>query len=99
MTVITLPVVATASQTLNAVVNRQFVRLDLYQRSTGLYLNLWQGNALTVAGALCQNLRPILHADYLGLGGDFVFVDTEGASDPTYDGLGTRYRLTFVSAS
>lgn len=49
-----------------------------------------------MAGAICQNLNPVAHAEYLGLGGDFVFVDTQGSDDPTYDGLNSRYVLVFV---
>ncbi|MBS1103524.1 hypothetical protein JK202_10940 [Gluconobacter sp. Dm-62] len=96
-TIAQIPLAATASQTLNVVLNQQLVRLDVYQRSTGLYMNVWLNDVQVVAGAICQNLNPVVHADYLGLGGDFVFADTQGSDDPTYDGLGGRYVLTFVA--
>ncbi|MBF0858159.1 hypothetical protein HKD24_02895 [Gluconobacter sp. LMG 31484] len=96
MTAVQIPLAATASQTLNVILNQQLVRLDVYQRSTGLYMNVWINDAQVVAGAICQNLNPVVHADYLGLGGDFMFVDTQGSDDPAYDGLGARYVLTFV---
>ena len=96
MNVVQIPLAATASQTLNVVLNQQLVRLDVYQRSTGLSLNVWLNDVQVVAGAICQNLNPVVHADYLDLGGDFVFVDTQGSDDPAYDGLGDRYVLTFV---
>lgn len=94
--IVQIPLAATASQTLNVVLNQRLVRLDVYQRSTGLYMNVWLDDLLIVAGVICQNLNPVVHADYLGLGGDFVFVDTQGSEDPTHDGLGGRYVLTFV---
>ena len=97
MNVVQIPLAATASQTLNVVLNQQLVRLDVYQRSTGLYMNVWLNDVQVVAGAICQNLNPVVHADYLGIGGDFVFVDTQGSDDPTYDGLGGRYVLTFIA--
>ncbi|AHK72194.1 MAG: hypothetical protein ABF932_13610 [Gluconobacter potus] len=99
MTAVQIPLNATASQTLNVILNQQLVRLDVYQRSTGLYMDVWLNDTQIVAGAICQNLNPVVHADYLGLGGDFVFVDTQGSADPTYDGLGDRYVLTFVTTS
>ncbi|GEM17858.1 phage baseplate plug family protein [Gluconobacter oxydans] len=99
MTAVQIPLNATASQTLNVILNQQLVRLDVYQRSTGLYMDVWLIDTQIVAGAICQNLNPVVHADYLGLGGDFVFVDTQGSADPTYDGLGARYVLTFVTTS
>lgn len=98
-TITQIPLAATASQTLNIVLNQQLVRIDVYQRSTGLFMNVWLNDVQVVAGAICQNLNPVVHADYLGLGGDFVFVDTEGSDDPTYDGLGGRYVLTFAGSS
>ena len=98
MTAVQIPLNATASQTLNVVLSQQLVRLDVYQRSTGLYMNVWLNETQIVAGAICQNLNPVVHAGYLGLGGDFVFVDTQGSDDPTYDGLGGRYVLTFVAS-
>ncbi|MFT8480346.1 phage baseplate plug protein [Gluconobacter oxydans] len=99
MTAVQIPLNATASQTLNVILNQQLVRLDVYQRSTGLYMDVWLNDTQIVAGAICQNLNPVVHADYLGLGGDFVFVDTQGSADPTYDGLGDRYVLTFMTTS
>lgn len=99
MTAVQIPLNATASQTLNVILNQQLVRLDVYQRSTGLYMDVWLNDTQIVAGAICQNLNPVVHADYLGLGGDFVFVDTQGSDDPTYGGLGGRYALTFVGAA
>ena len=99
MTAVQIPLNATASQTLNVILNQRLVRLDVYQRSTGLYMDVWLNDTQIVAGAICQNLNPVVHADYLGLGGDFVFVDTQGSDDPTYDGLGDRFILTFTAAS
>lgn len=99
MNSVTVPLSATASQSLNIVLNQQLVRLDVYQRSTGLFMDVWQNGARVVAGAICQNMNPVIHADYLGLGGDFVFVDTQGTDDPSYDGLGDRFVLTFTATS
>lgn len=99
MTAVQIPLATTASQTLNVVLNQQLIRLDIYQRSTGLYMNVWLDDTMVVAGAICQNLNPVVHADYLGLGGDFVFVDTQGSDDPTYDGLSGRYVLIFATTS
>ncbi|GBR71014.1 phage baseplate plug family protein [Gluconobacter kanchanaburiensis] len=98
MNAVQIPLAATASQTLNVVLNQQLVRLDVYQRSTGLFMDIWLNDERIVAGAICQNLNPVVHTDYLGLGGDFVFVDTQGSDNPTYDGLGGRYVLTFAES-
>lgn len=98
MTAYQIPVSTTASQTFNVIISGTVFRLDIYQRSTGLYMNVWVSGTRVVAGAICQNLNPVMHADYLGLGGDFVWVDTQGYDDPTYDELGSRYILTFLES-
>lgn len=91
-----IPVQPVPYQTLNVVLNGTFIRLDLYERSTGLYLNLYLNDVLVVAGAICQNQNPILHAPYLGLGGDLFFMDLQGSDDPLSSGLGTRFILIFA---
>lgn len=95
----TIPLSALASQTLNVTLDGQLIRLDIYQRSTGLYMNIWLNDAQVVAGALCLNQVFIARYAYLGLPGDFVFIDTQGSDDPSYDGLGSRYILAYVSNS
>lgn len=96
MTNAVIPIRAIQAQSLNVIINGALIRIDLYQRSTGLYLDLWQNSIKTVAGAICQNMNPILHAPYLGLGGDLFFLDLQGSSDPTFDGLGSRYILIYA---
>lgn len=95
MSIYQIPVTSTPSQSLNVIINGTVFRLDIYQRSTGLYMNVWVNGVVVVSGAICQNLNPVVHADYLSLGGDFVWVDMQGSQDPVYSGLGSRYVLTF----
>jgi len=33
---------------------------------------------------------------YFGFPGDLAFIDNHGTSDPTYDGLNTRYNLLWL---
>ena len=41
----------------------------------------------------------IRDSPYLGFVGDLMFADTQGASDSSYDGLGTRYLLVYLEVS
>jgi hypothetical protein len=34
----------------------------------------------------------------MGFIGNLLFVDTQGSSDPTYDGLGSRFSLVYLTA-
>lgn len=48
----------------------------------------------------CLNLKRLLvNRQYLGFVGDFMFVDTQGTSDPEFDGLGSRYVLLYLEAA
>ena len=38
-------------------------------------------------------------SSYLGFVGDLMFSDTQGTSDPSSPGLGTRYLLMYIEAS
>lgn len=47
----------------------------------------------------CVNLaRLLLNRQYLGVVGDFVFIDTQGNEDPQWEGLGTRWVLVYLDA-
>ena len=74
----------------------QLCTIKVYQRSTGLYLDLYVDAALIVGGALCQHGNPLVRDGYLGFAGDLAFFDTQGAADPVYTGLGSRWVLNYL---
>lgn len=61
-----------------------------------LYMDVYVGTALIIGAVACQNLNRIVRDLYLGFIGDFVFNDTQGSSDPTSPGLGSRYQLIYL---
>lgn len=72
---------------------------------SALYMDLLVGGAPIITGKICRNCVPmLLNCAYLGVVGDFVFVDTQSAnplngSDPVYTGLGTQFQLVYLEAS
>lgn len=94
---ITVPLRPVPNQSLQVQLDNQPCTIDLAQTNYGLFMNLSVDNSLIVAGVLCQNKNRIVRSSYLGFSGDFVFVDTEGNSDPVYDGLGARYKLVWLT--
>ncbi|MDL2169829.1 phage baseplate plug protein [Asaia sp. HumB] len=93
-----IPLAATPSQTLNVVLSGQNIRLDVQQRRTGIYLNVWQNETQVVSGTLALTGTYIVRAAYLGLPGDFAFIDLQGSDDPDYSGFGTRWFLFYSGA-
>lgn len=94
-----LPLSATPSQVVNAVVGGQPVKLAIYQKSAGLFCDVSRNGAPLATGLICRDRVKLIRRGYLGMSGDFVFVDTQGVSDPAYAGLGSRYLLVYLEAT
>jgi hypothetical protein len=94
-----MPISAVPSQTLTALLGGQLCRINLYQKSTGVFLDLLANNAPIVTAALCMDRARVVRHKYLGFVGDLAMVDTRGKSDPDYSGFGSRYLLVYFDAS
>lgn len=94
-----IPLVDAYSQTLSTTLGGQSCRVNVYQKATGLFLDLYVADALIIGGVICQNGNPIVRDAYLNFVGELMFIDNQGSSDPTTPGLGTRYSLVYLEAS
>ena len=94
-----IPLTPTPSQTLTATLGGQNCKINVYQKSTGLYLDLFVNNIAIVSTALCLDRACVTRRPYTGFAGSLVFCDTQGLKDPTYTGLGTRYLLCYLGAA
>lgn len=98
-----IPLAAVPAQTISIVLAGQNCQLSVYQKTTGLYLDLVVGGAPILTGMVCRNAaRLLLDRVYLGFIGDMIFVDTQAATlldgtDPTYTRLGTQYQLIYLT--
>jgi len=103
-----VPLQTTPSQSVQVTLANQNVALDVYQKSTGLFINVYLNGALLIGGVICQNLNRIVRSLYFGFVGDFAWVDVHGTtdangvslgSDPVYTGIGTQYFLAYLEES
>ena len=92
-----IPLQAVPSQALSVTLGNQISQVSLYQKDTGLFIDLFVDNTLVIGGVICQNLNRIVRSVYLGFSGDLVFIDNQGDTDPVFSGLGTRYSLAYLS--
>lgn len=92
-----IPLTAVPNQSVQVTLNGQTCRVAVYQKDTGLYIDLYVGTALIIAGVICQHANRIVRDSYLGFTGDLAFIDTQGVSDPDYTGIGTRYVLVYLA--
>ncbi|CAN7373459.1 hypothetical protein LJR220_003329 [Bradyrhizobium sp. LjRoot220] len=95
----TIPLSAVPNQAFVAPVGSQNCRLNIYQKTTGLYMDVILNEQAVILGVLCEDRNRIVRNVYLGFSGDFAFFDTQGTSDPDYTGLGERYRLIYFEES
>lgn len=94
---IIIPITDKPSQTLTISLSGQQTTINLYQKSTGFYCDVYVNNALIIGGVICQNLNKIVRDAYLGFIGDLYFYDNQGVSDPVSPGLGTRFFLIYAA--
>ncbi len=92
-----VPISPVASQTLSVTLGGQSCSLAIYQKSTGLFLDLAVAKVPLMTCVLCHDRVRLIRQPYLGLIGDLCFVDTQGSNDPVYTDLGTRYLLVYLS--
>lgn len=94
-----IPIATTPSQKLSVSLGGQQCQISLYQKTTGVYLDLSVLNRPIVTTALCRDRVRIVRHGYLGFIGDLAIVDTQGVEDPDYTGFGSRFLLIYLEAS
>lgn len=113
---LTVPLSPIPSQTLQVVLDGQNVQLSIYQlpiktylpglgfaSNAPLFMDISLNGTVIATCRSCKNLVRVLLTDqYSALVGDFIFVDTQGSTNPVYAGLGgssARYQLLYLEAS
>lgn len=105
-----VPLTPAPSQTLTINLSQQSCLISIRQLGVGtpdavtsgakLYFTLTVAGVVIVTNRICRNVQRILEdAGYRGFAGDFMFIDTQGDSDPVFGGLGGRYELLYLLPS
>jgi len=99
-----IPLAAVPNQIRSVVLNNQEFSLTIYQKSTGMFMDIASDLAPNpLVGVLCRNQCYCIMNAYFGFIGDFMWVDTWGANaDPVYTGLGNsaaRFQLVYLFPS
>lgn len=91
-----VPLQPTPSQELTISLSGQACQIEVIQKNSGMYMNLYVNNDPIILGVICENINRIVRDLYLGFLGDFFFFDTVGTDDPFYTGLGSRFLLVYI---
>lgn len=97
-----VPLYAVPNQTFYVPLDGQNCRLNIYQKTTGLFMDVLVDEAAIIVGVICQDRNRIVRDLYLGFRGDFAFYDLQGGDspiDPVYTGLGDRFQLVYILPS
>lgn len=98
----TIPLRAIPNQSLFIVLGEQNCTLRLESREPfaggiQLYAGLDVDDVTVFSGRVCREGVPLKRVDYLPFSGDLVFIDMTGDADPQWEGLGTRWRLCYLT--
>lgn len=91
-----IPLVAVPAQSLTITLGLQRCQIAVYQKSTGLYFDLFLAGLPVAVGVLCCNRTNLVRNKYTAFVGNLAFIDTMGSLDPDYTGLASRFRLVYV---
>jgi hypothetical protein len=94
---IVIPLQNLSNQTVRVTLATQVCDIHVYQRSTGLYLDLAVADAPVINGVIAHDRNRLVRSAYLGFIGDLAFVDTQGASSPDSTNLSERFLLIYFS--
>lgn len=97
-----IPLRATGNQTLQVVLEGQNCSLRLYTRSLSdgvetLFCDLSIDQDPVFYGCPCLDGLPMPLYTWLGMTGQLVFIDMEGDEAPHWSGLGSRWKLLYMS--
>lgn len=94
-----IPITSIPAQTFTIVLAGQNCSIEVYQKSTGMFLDLSLSGTPLLTGLLCQDRVRLVRQTHLGFVGDLAFMDTQGFDDPEFAGLGSRWVLMYLEAS
>lgn len=95
---IVIPLQAIPAQTFNVTLNGQACTIALYQKGGYFFMDLAVNGAPVRQSRMLLNSVWFVRYAYLGFIGDLVMFDTQGTNEsPTYDGLGARYQLYYLT--
>ncbi len=96
-----IPLQPVPSQNLSVVLASQNCQINVYEKSTGVFLDLYVSNSPIITTTICRDRVRLVRESYLGFIGDLAFVDTQGLDDPTNEnsGIGSRFVLVYLEAS
>lgn len=93
-----VPIQPVPSQTVKVILGNQNVQITLRHQSQGMFVDVISDGVTLTSATIARDAVPLMPRDYLSFAGNLIFVDTQGADDPVYTGLGSRFQLVYFTA-
>lgn len=94
---LTVPLAQVPAQSLQIKLGDQQCEITIVEKfAGGVFLSLKANSVQILTNMVCRDRVVLCRYDYLPFVGQLFFVDTQGTSDPTYTGFGTRFKLGYV---
>lgn len=90
-----IPLTNQPNQSFSITLNGQDCSINLYQKSTGLFCDLFLGTTQILQTQICLDRVYLVRYNYLGFSGNIAFIDTQGDTVPYYTGFNTRYLMAY----
>ena len=94
----TVPLQPVPSQSTKVVLGGQNCQILVYQKPQGVFMDINADGVDIVVGVIARDAVPLVCREYAGFIGNLLFIDTRGSSDPSYNGLGSRFNLVYLTA-
>jgi hypothetical protein len=94
---LSIPLQPVPSQQLQIVLGEQNCQISVYLKGTAIYVDTAVNGTNISTAVAALDVVPLVPIAYTGFLGNLLFTDTQGNNNPTYDGLGGRYQLLYLS--
>lgn len=94
----TVPLQPVPSQSTKVVLGGQNCQILIYQKPQGCFVDINADGVDIVVGIICRDAVPLISREYAGFSGNLLFIDSQGSADPSYEGLGDRFALVYLTA-
>lgn len=93
-----IPIQPVPSQITKVVLGGKNCQILVYQKPQGVFVDINADGSDIVTGVIARDAVPLVCRDYVGFPGNILFIDTQGSADPSYEGLGDRWTLVYLTA-
>jgi len=94
----TVPLQPVPSQSTKVVLGGQNCQIFIYQKPQGVFVDINADGVDISVGTIARDAVPLISREYAGFAGNLLFIDSQGSSDPSYDNLGARFDLVYLTA-